>query len=37
VVFGFTIRDGRIAEMELVAGPERLSRLDLVILEEAAP
>jgi RNA polymerase sigma-70 factor (ECF subfamily) len=29
VVFGFTIRDGRVAEIELVADSERLSRLQI--------
>jgi RNA polymerase sigma-70 factor (ECF subfamily) len=32
VVFGFTITDGRIVAIELVADPERLARLDLTIL-----
>jgi RNA polymerase sigma factor (sigma-70 family) len=32
VVFGFGITDGRIVEIELVADPERIGRLDLTIL-----
>jgi ketosteroid isomerase-like protein len=32
VVFGFTITDGRIVEIELLADPERLAGLDLVPL-----
>jgi hypothetical protein len=32
VVFDFTIVDGRIVEIDLVADPERLGRLDIVIL-----
>jgi RNA polymerase sigma-70 factor (ECF subfamily) len=32
VVFGFTIRDGAVVEIELVADPERLSRLKIEIL-----
>jgi RNA polymerase sigma factor (sigma-70 family) len=31
VVFGFTIEDGRIIEIELLADPEQLSRLDLAL------
>jgi RNA polymerase sigma-70 factor (ECF subfamily) len=33
VVFGFTITRGRIVEIELVADPEHLGRLDLVLLD----
>jgi RNA polymerase sigma-70 factor (ECF subfamily) len=33
-VMGLTIRDGRIAEMDILADPERLSRLDLTVLDE---
>jgi RNA polymerase sigma-70 factor (ECF subfamily) len=33
VVFGFTITDGRIVAIDVVADPERLSRLDLAILD----
>lgn len=29
VVFGFTVQDGKIVEIELLADPEQLSRLDL--------
>lgn len=32
VVFGFTITDGRIVEIEMVADPERIGQLDLSIL-----
>ena len=31
-VMGFTVRDGRIAEIDSVSDPERLSRLDLAVL-----
>jgi RNA polymerase sigma-70 factor (ECF subfamily) len=34
VVFGFTIADGRIVEIELLADPERLRELDLAILDD---
>ena len=34
VVFGFTITRGKIAEIDLVADPQRLGQLDLVILED---
>jgi RNA polymerase sigma factor (sigma-70 family) len=34
VVFRFTIRRGRIAGIDLLADPERLRRLDLVVLED---
>ena len=30
--FGFTITDGRIVEIEMVADPERIGQLDLSIL-----
>ena len=33
VVFGFTITDGRIVEIEMVADPERIGQLDLSLLE----
>ncbi len=33
VVFGFTITGGTIVEIDLVADPESLRRLDLVILD----
>jgi ketosteroid isomerase-like protein len=33
VVFGFTISDGKIVEIKLLADPERLARLDLTILD----
>jgi hypothetical protein len=32
VVFNFTIRDGTIVEIEMVADPERISQLDPSIL-----
>lgn len=32
VVFGFTITEGKIVAIDLVAAPERLSQLDLVVL-----
>jgi RNA polymerase sigma factor (sigma-70 family) len=32
VVFGFTIRGGRIAAIDILADPERLRRLDLTVL-----
>ena len=34
VVFGFTIMDGRIVEIELLADPERLHELDVVMLND---
>ena len=34
VVFGFTIETGKIVEIELLADPEQLSRLDLAMVEE---
>jgi hypothetical protein len=34
VVFGFTITDGRVVEIELLADPERLRQLDLAILDD---
>jgi RNA polymerase sigma-70 factor (ECF subfamily) len=32
VAFGFTVRDGKVVEIELAADPERLSRLEIEIL-----
>jgi hypothetical protein len=32
VVFGFTISDGKIVAIELLADPERIRQLDLVVL-----
>jgi RNA polymerase sigma-70 factor, ECF subfamily len=32
VVFGFTIREGKVVEIELAADPERLGKLDIEIL-----
>jgi RNA polymerase sigma-70 factor (ECF subfamily) len=32
-VMGFTVRDGRIVEIDVLADPERLARLDLAILD----
>ena len=34
VVFGFTIEEGKIVEIELLAAPEQLARLDLAILND---
>ncbi len=34
VVFGFTITRGKIVEIDLLADPERLRQLDLVILDD---
>jgi RNA polymerase sigma-70 factor (ECF subfamily) len=31
MVFGFTIADGKIVEIQMVADPERLRRLDVAI------
>jgi hypothetical protein len=33
VVFGFTIADGRIVAIDVVADPERLSRLRVALLD----
>ena len=33
-VGGFTIRDGKIVEIDILADPERLRQLDLTILDE---
>ena len=33
-VGGFTIRNRRIVEMDILADPERLARLDLTVLED---
>jgi hypothetical protein len=33
VVFDFTIADGKIFEIEMVADPERIGQLDLTVLE----
>jgi hypothetical protein len=30
---GFTVRAGRIVEIDVLADPERLSRLDLTVLD----
>ena len=32
-IAGFTIRNGRVAEMNVLADPERLGRLDLMLLD----
>jgi hypothetical protein len=32
VVSGFTVRDGKIAAIDLLAEPERIRRLDLAVL-----
>jgi RNA polymerase sigma factor (sigma-70 family) len=34
-VMGFTVRDGRIVEIDVLADPERLRRLDLTVLTES--
>jgi RNA polymerase sigma factor (sigma-70 family) len=34
VVFGFTIRGGRIVAIDILADPERLRRLDLTVLDD---
>jgi RNA polymerase sigma factor (sigma-70 family) len=34
VVFGFTITDGRIVAIDLVADPERIRQLDLAVLDD---
>jgi RNA polymerase sigma-70 factor (ECF subfamily) len=34
VVFGFTITDGKIVEIEILADPERLGLLDLEFLSD---
>ena len=33
-VMGFTLRGGKIVEIDVIADPERLSRLDLALLED---
>jgi hypothetical protein len=35
--FGFTIRGGKIVEIDLVADPARISQLDLEVLGECLP
>jgi hypothetical protein len=35
VAFGFTITDGKIVAIDLVADPSRLSQLDLVLLDDS--
>jgi RNA polymerase sigma-70 factor (ECF subfamily) len=32
-IVGFTIRGGRIVEMDILADPERLARVDLTVLD----
>jgi hypothetical protein len=34
IVLGFTITDGRIVEIDVVADPERLRQLDLAVLND---
>jgi RNA polymerase sigma-70 factor (ECF subfamily) len=34
IVFGFTIRGGKIVEIDLLADPGRVSQLDLAILTD---
>ena len=33
IAFGFTIRGGKIVEIDAVADPERLNQLDLALLD----
>jgi RNA polymerase sigma-70 factor (ECF subfamily) len=33
-VLGFTVRGGRIVELDVVADPDRLQRLDLSVLDD---
>jgi hypothetical protein len=33
-VMGFTVRGGKIVEIDVIVHPERLSRLDLVLLDD---
>jgi hypothetical protein len=35
VVYDFTVRDGRIVAIDLIADPDRLSGLDLTIVDQA--
>jgi hypothetical protein len=34
VVFGFTITDGKIVEINILADPARLRQLDLAVLDD---
>jgi len=34
MVLGFTIRDGKIVEIDAIADPARLRQLDLVVLDD---
>jgi hypothetical protein len=34
VVFGFTVRGGKIAEIDAIADPARLRQLDLAVLDD---
>jgi RNA polymerase sigma factor (sigma-70 family) len=34
VVFGFTISDGKVVEIDILADPERLRRIDLAVLDD---
>jgi hypothetical protein len=34
VVLGFTITRGRIAEIDVVAGPQRLRQIELAVLND---
>ena len=36
-VMGFTVRDGRIVEIDVLADPERLRKLDLAFLDQSGP
>jgi RNA polymerase sigma-70 factor, ECF subfamily len=31
---GFTVRGGKLVELDVIADPERLSRLDLALLDD---
>ena len=33
-IMGFTVRDGKIVEIDVIADPERLGRLDLALLDD---
>jgi hypothetical protein len=33
-VGGFTVRDGKIVEIDILADPERLARIDLTVLDD---
>jgi hypothetical protein len=33
VIAGFTVRNGKIVEMDILADPERLAQVDLTVLD----